>query len=380
MTEAYLVDGVRSAVGRRNGGLADVHTADLGASVLAALVDRVGIDPSRIDDVIFGCLDPVGMQAGNIARTSWLTAGLPETVPGVTIDRQCGSSQQAVHFAAQAVMSGTQQLVVAGGVQTMSRVPISASWSTETVSDPFSGSIGWNKRYGGEEINQIRAADLIAERWDISRERMEEFALESHRRAIDAADSGRFSAQIVPVAGVTRDEGPRRDSTAETLAGLRLLRDGGRLTAAVASQISDGASAILVASQEAIDRYGLTPRARVHQLTVRGDDPVLMLTGPISATRHALDACGLSIDDIDLFEINEAFASVVLAWLDELGADPARLNVNGGAIALGHPLGASGGRIMIDLLNELEHRAARFGLQSMCEGGGLANVTIIERI
>ncbi|WP_086709055.1 acetyl-CoA C-acetyltransferase [Streptomyces antimycoticus] len=380
MTEAYLVDGVRSAVGRRNGGLADVHTADLGASVLAALVDRVGIDPLRIDDVIFGCLDQVGMQAGNIARTSWLTAGLPETVPGVTIDRQCGSSQQAVHFAAQAVMSGTQQLVVAGGVQTMSRVPISASWSTETVSDPFSGSIGWNKRYEAEEINQIRAADLIAERWDISRERMEEFALGSHRRAIDAVDSGRFSAQIVPVAGVTRDEGPRRDSTAEKLAGLRLLRDGGRLTAAVASQISDGASAILVASQEAVDRYGLTPRARVHQLTVRGDDPVLMLTGPISATRHALDACGLSIDDIDLFEINEAFASVVLAWLDELGADPARLNVNGGAIALGHPLGASGGRIMIDLLNELERRDARFGLQSMCEGGGLANVTIIERI
>lgn len=380
MAEAYLIDGVRSAVGRRNGGLADVHTADLGASVLDALVNRVGIDPSSVDDVVFGCLDQVGMQAGNIARTSWLSAGLPETVPGVTIDRQCGSSQQAVHFAAQAVMSGTQQLVVAGGVQTMSKVPISASWTTATVNDPFVGSLGWEKRYGDQEINQIRAADLIAEKWDISRERMEAFALESHRRAIDAVDSGRFDAQIVPIAGVTRDEGPRRDSTAEKMAALKVLRDGGRLTAALASQISDGASAVLVASKEAVDRHGLTPRARIHQLTVRGDDPVLMLTGPISATRHALDACGLSIDDIDLFEINEAFASVALAWLDELEADPARLNVNGGAIALGHPLGASGTRIMIDLLNELERRDARFGLQSMCEGGGLANVTIIERI
>ncbi|WP_229052528.1 acetyl-CoA C-acetyltransferase [Aeromicrobium sp. Leaf350] len=380
MAEAYLVDGVRTPVGRRNGGLADVHTADLGATVLSALVDRVGIDPSLVDDVIFGCLDQIGMQAGNIARTSWLTAGLPESVPGVTIDRQCGSSQQAVHFAAQAVMSGTQHLVVAGGVQTMSRVPISASWSTDTVSDPFTGSVGWEKRYGHEEINQIRAADLIAEKWDISRERMEEFALESHRRAIEAVDSGRFDPQIVPVAEVSRDEGPRRDSTAEKLASLKLLRPDGRLTAAVASQISDGASAMLIASQDAVDRHGLTPRARIHQLTVRGDDPVLMLTGPISATRHALEACGLSIDDIDLFEINEAFASVALAWLDELGADPARLNVNGGAIALGHPLGASGTRIMIDLLNEMERREARFGLQSMCEGGGLANVTIIERI
>ncbi len=380
MAEAYLVDGVRTPVGRRNGGLAEVHTADLGATVLGALVDRVGIDPARVDDVIFGCLDQIGMQAGNIARTSWLTAGLPETVPGVTIDRQCGSSQQAVHFAAQAVMSGTQHLVVAGGVQTMSRVPISASWSTDTVADPFTGSVGWEKRYGHEEINQIRAADLIAEKWDISRERMEEFALESHRRAVDAVDAGRFDAQIVPGGEVASDEGPRRDSSAEKLSSLKLLRPGGRLTAAVASQISDGASAMLVASQEAVDRYGLTPRARVHQLTARGDDPVLMLTGPISATRHALAASGLAMDDIDLFEINEAFASVALAWLDELDADPARLNVNGGAIALGHPLGASGTRIMIDLLNEMERRDVRFGLQSMCEGGGLANVTIIERI
>lgn len=380
MAEAYLIDGVRTPVGRRNGGLADIHTADLGATVLGELVDRVGLDAALVDDVIFGCLDQVGMQAGNIARTSWLTAGLPVSVPGVTIDRQCGSSQQAVHFAAQAVMSGTQHLVVAGGVQTMSRVPISASWSTDTVTDPFSGSVGWEKRYGNEEINQIRAADLIAEQWDISRARMEEFALESHRRAAEAVDTGRFDAQIVPVGDVTRDEGPRRDSSAEKLAELRLLRPDGRLTAAVASQISDGASAMLVASQEAVARHGLTPRARVHQLTVRGDDPVLMLTGPISATRYALEACGLSVDDIDLFEINEAFASVALAWLDELGADPDRLNVNGGAIALGHPLGASGTRIMIDLLNEMERRDVRFGLQSMCEGGGLANVTIIERI
>jgi acetyl-CoA C-acetyltransferase len=380
MAEAFLVDGVRTPIGRRNGGLADVHTADLGAASLVALMERTGIDPGEVDDVIFGCVDQVGMQAANIARTSWLTAGLPESVPGVTIDRQCGSSQQAVHFAAQAVMSGTQHLVVAGGVQTMSRVPISSSWITDTVTDPFAGAVGWERRYGDVEISQFRGAELIAERWDISRARMEEFALESHRRAVEAVDGGLFDRQIVPLAGLTRDECPRRDSSLEKMSTLKTLRPDGRLTAAVASQISDGSAALLVASQEAVDRHGLTPRARIHQLTVRGDDPVMMLTGPIAATQHALKACGLTVDDIDLFEINEAFASVALAWLDELGADPQRLNVNGGAIALGHPLGASGARIMVDMINELERRGGRFGLQSMCEGGGLANVTIVERI
>lgn len=380
VSEAFLIEGVRTPIGRRNGGLSGVHPADLGATALTALIERTGVPPQDIDDVIFGCLDQIGSQAGNIARTSWLAAGLPDSVPGVTIDRQCGSSQQAVHFAAQAVMSGTQHLVIAGGVQSMSSVPISASWSTDTVPDPFSGSSGWQRRYGDVEISQFRGAEMIADKWGISRERMEEFALESHRRAIEARDAGRFERQIVPVAGVRFDECPRSGSTLEKLATLKTLQPEGRLTAAVASQISDGAAAILVASQQAVDRHNLTPRARVHQLTVRGDDPVMMLTGPISATRHALEVSGLTVDDIGLFEINEAFASVTLAWLDELKADRERLNVNGGAIALGHPLGASGARIMIDMLAEMERRDVRYGLQSMCEGGGLANVTIIERI
>ena len=382
-TEAYLVDAVRTPVARRNGGLAGIHPADLGAHVLRSLVDRTGIDPATVDDVIFGCVDAIGPQAGNIARTAWLAAGLPEEVPGVTVDRQCGSSQQAVHFAAQAVLSGTADLVVAGGVQNMSRVPISSAMTAGVplgFTDPFSGSTGWQERYGDQEISQFRAAELIADRWDISRREMEEFALESHRRATTAIDSGRFVREIVPLAGVEVDTGPRRDTSLEKMAALAPLTEGGRVTAALASQISDAAAALLVASPRAVAEYGLRPRARIHHLSVRAADPVYMLTGPIPATEYALSRAGLRVADIDLVEINEAFASVVLAWQRETGFDLDRVNVNGGAIGLGHPLGATGVRLMTTLLHELERTGGRFGLQTMCEGGGTANVTIIERL
>ncbi|MGW1062766.1 acetyl-CoA C-acetyltransferase [Micromonospora rubida] len=382
-TEAYLVDAVRTPVTRRNGGLSGVHPADLGAHVLRALVDRTGIDPAAVDDVIFGCVDAIGPQAGNIARTSWLAAGLPEEVPGVTVDRQCGSSQQAVHFAAQAVLSGTADLVVAGGVQNMSRVPISSAMTAGVplgFTDPFSGSAGWRERYGDQEISQFRAAELIAARWNISRVEMEEFALESHRRAISAIDSGRFAREIAPLDGVEVDECPRRDTSLAKMAGLEPLTEAGRVTAALASQISDAAAALLVASPRAVAAHGLRPRARIHHLSVRAADPVYMLTGPIPATEYALNRAGLRVEDIDLVEINEAFAPVVLAWQQETGFDLDRVNVNGGAIALGHPLGATGARLMTTLLNELERTGGRYGLQTMCEGGGTANVTIIERL
>jgi acetyl-CoA C-acetyltransferase len=380
VTAAYLVEAVRTPVGRRGGGLAKVHPADLGAHVLRALVERSGVDPAAVDDVIFGCVDAIGPQAGNIARTSWLAAGLPEHVPGVTVDRQCGSSQQAVHFAAQAVLSGTAELVVAGGVQNMSLVPIAAAMTAGGFSDPFSGSVGWRSRYGDEEISQFRAAELIAAKWDLSRPEMEVYALESHRRAIAAIDSGRFTREIAPIEGVAVDEGPRRDTSLQKMAGLPPLAPNGRVTAALASQISDGAAAILVASSAAVARHGLRPRARIHHLSVRAADPVFMLTGPIPATEVALERAGLTIDDIDLVEINEAFVPVVLAWQRELGADLSKVNVNGGAVALGHPLGATGARLMTSLLHELEATGGRYGLQTMCEGGGTANVTIIERL
>jgi len=383
VSEAFIVDAVRSPVGRRGGALSEVHSADLAGSVIAALFRRTGVDPGCVDDVILGCNDTIGAQAGDIARTAWLVAGLPDHVPGVTIDRQCGSSQQAVHFAAQGVMSGTADLIVAGGVQNMSAIPISASMTTGAqfgFTTPFAESPGWQKRYGDQEVSQFRAAEMIAEKWQISREDMEAFALESHRRAIAAIEAGRFVAEIEPWQGFAVDEGPRRDTSPEKMAGLKPLREGGRLTAALASQISDAATAMLIASSRAVSEHGLTPRARIHHLTVYADDPIWMLTGPIPATRRALERTGLGIDDVDLFEINEAFASVVLAWFKETGADPARTNVNGGAIALGHPIGATGTRLMTTLLGELERRRGRYGLQVMCEGGGQANVTIIERI
>jgi acetyl-CoA C-acetyltransferase len=377
MPEAFIVDAVRTPVGRRGGGLAGAHPADLGAHVIRALLTRAGADPLAVDDVVFGCVDTVGPQAGDIARTAWLAAGLPETVPGVTVDRQCGSSQQAVHFAAQAVLSGTAGLVVAGGVQNMSMVPIGSAMGPE---DPFSGSEGWRARYGAEEISQFRAADLIAARWGIGRAEMERYALASHQRATRAVDDGAFTAEIAPYGDVRQDEGPRRDTTLEKMAALRPLREGGAITAALASQISDGAAALLIASERAVDQHKLTPRARITHLSARGDDPVLMLTAPIPATAHALKTAGLTLDDIDLTEINEAFASVVLAWQRETGADLARVNTCGGAIALGHPLGATGARLLTTLLHALHRTGGRRGLVTMCEGGGQANVTVIERL
>ena len=383
MAEAYIVDAIRSPVGRRKGGLSHVHPADLGAYLLKELVQRNDIDPITVEDVVMGCLDTIGPQAGDIARTCWLAAGLPEEVPGTTIDRQCGSSQQAVHFAAQGVMSGTQDLVIAAGVQNMTQIPISSAMTCAQplgFTDPYSGSKGWVARYGSEPVSQFHGAEQIAVRWDISREDMEQFAYQSHQRAIQAIDEGRFAREIIPFEGVTHDEGPRRDSTLEKMAQLKPLMEGGRITAAVASQISDGSSAMLIASERAVKQYNLKPRARIHHMSVRGADPILMLTAPIPATRYALDKAGMKLDDIDLVEINEAFASVVLAWQKDLGADMSRVNVNGGAIALGHPLGATGTKLMTTLLHELERTGKRWGLQTMCEGGGQANVTIIERL
>jgi acetyl-CoA C-acetyltransferase len=383
VAEAYLVEAVRSPVTRRGGGLSGVHPADLGAHVLTALMSRSGVDPAAVDDVIFGCVDTIGPQAGDIARTCWLAAGLPEEVPGVTVDRQCGSSQQAVHFAAQAVLSGTADLVVAGGVQNMSAIPISAAMLAGQqygFDEPFTGSVGWRARYGDQPLSQFASADAIASQWDISREEMEAFALESHRRALAAIDQGRFAKEIAPYGEVVEDLGPRRDTSLDKMASLQPLTPGGRVTAAVASQITDGAAALLVASEAAVREHGLTPRARIHHISVRGADPVLMLTAPIPATAHALKKTGMSIEDIDLVEINEAFASVVLAWQRDTGADLAKVNVNGGAIALGHPLGATGARLMTTLLHELERTGGRYGLQTMCEGGGQANVTILERL
>jgi acetyl-CoA C-acetyltransferase len=383
MTEAFIVDAVRTPVGKRGGGLARVHAADLGAHVISALVERNDFDPAAVDDVIFVCIDAIGPQAGDIARTAWLAAGLPEEVPGVTVDRQCGSSQQAVHFAAQAVGSGTADLVVAGGVQNMSAIPISSAFHVGErfgFANPFTGSSGWRARYGEQEITQFRAAEMIAEKWAITREAMEAFALTSHQRAVRAADEGRFDREIVPIAGVTADEGPRRTTSLEAMAQLPPLRSGGRLTAATSSPVNDAAAALLVASPRALREHGLRPRARVRHLSVRGADPVWMLTAPIPATAHALKRSGLALDDLDLIEINEAFASVVLAWQQETGADMSKVNTNGGAIALGHPIGATGARLMTTMLHELERTGGRLGLQTMCEGGGQANVTIIERI
>ncbi|MDN5744808.1 MAG: acetyl-CoA C-acetyltransferase [Nocardioidaceae bacterium] len=387
MSEAFIVDAVRTAVGKRGGALAEVHSADLGAHSIAALVERTGVDPTAVDDVILGCCDTIGSQAGDVARTSWLVAGLPDHVPGVTIDRQCGSSQQAVHFAAQGVMSGTQDLVVAGGVQNMSAIPISAAMLAGQAygfSTPFAESPGWQARYGDQEVSQFRSAEMIAEKWDLSRDAMEEFALASHQRAKAAIADGRFAGEIAPMrlkdgSVFDTDQCPR-DTSLEKMAGLDPLAPGGRITAGVASQICDGSAALLLASEAALEQHGLTPRARVVHLSVRGDDPVWMLTGPIAATKHALAKSGMSIDDIDVFECNEAFAPVVLAWMKETGAPHDKVNVNGGGIALGHPIGATGARLMTTLLAELERTGGRYGLQTMCEGGGQANVTIIERL
>ena len=383
MAEAYIVDALRSPTGKRKGGLSHVHAIDLGAHVLKALVERNVIPGEEYDDVIFGCVDTIGSQAGDIARTAWLAAGLAMNVPGTTVDRQCGSSQQALHFAAQAVMSGTQDVVAVGGVQTMTQIPISSAMLAGQplgFPDPFSGSKGWKARFGDQPVNQFYAAQRIADHWKLSRHDMEVFALESHRRALAAIAAGHFEREIVALEGVTQDETPRV-STLEKMASLEPVDPTyPSITAAVSSQTCDASAAMLVVSEAALKRYKLTPRARVHHISVLGDDPIWHLTAPIPATRAALKKAGMSINDIDVVEINEAFASVVMAWQKELDYDPARMNPLGGAIALGHPLGATGARLMTTLLHELERTGGRYGLQTMCEGGGQANVTIIERL
>ncbi len=382
MAEAFIVEAVRTPVGRKNGGLATAHPVDVAAHILNSVVARSGVDPEAVEDVIFGATDTIGPAAGDIARLSWLAAGLPDSTPGVTLDRQCGSSQQAVHFAAQAIMSGAQDVVVAGGVQLMSVVPINMAWDVggELVHKHPFDSVGWQERFGTQEVTQFRAADLVAERWELSREDMEAFALRSHQRAVAAIDGGRFTDQIEPYGDIDTDECPRRDTTLERMATLRPLREGGPTTAALSSQIADGAAALLVCSEKAAKQHGLEPRARIHAMAVVGDDPILMHTAPIPATRHALERAGLTIDDIDVIEVNEAFAAVPMAWQKELGVDLEKINVNGGAMALGHPIGASGARIMTTLLHELERSGGRYGLQVMCEGGGQSNATIIERL
>ena len=383
MPEAYIIDAVRTPIGRKKGSLAAMHPADLGAHPIKALIARTRIDAGAVDDVVWGCCDTIGPQAGDIGRTVWLVAGLPLHVPGTTIDRQCGSSQQAVHFAAQGVMSGTQDLVVAGGSQAMNAIPISAAMvagATYGFDNPFNGSKGWVERFGDGVLNQISSAEMIAAKWQISRADMEAFALASHQRAQAATDAGWFASEIAPIGELAHDETIRPGTTLEGLASLRSVQEGGVITAGVASQNCDGAAALLVASERAVKEHGLKPRARIHHISVRADDPVWMLTAPIAATQHALRKAGMTVADIDLFECNEAFASVPMAWMKELGIPHEKVNVQGGAIALGHPLGATGARLMTTLLGALERTGGRYGLQTMCEGGGQANVTIMERL
>jgi acetyl-CoA C-acetyltransferase len=394
MAEAFIVAALRTAGGRKGGRLAGWHPADLAAQVIDALVARVGMDPAQIDDVILGCVGQAGEQSFNIARNAILASSLPESVPGVSVDRQCGSSQQAVHFAAQAVLSGTMDLVIAGGVESMTRVPMGLAATL-----PFKHGFGsymspaMQARYPGVQFSQFTGAEQLAVKYGLSKDALDDYALASHQRAADATREGRFAREIVPVSARladgsatgdihAADEGIRLDATREAIAAVKLIQEGGRLSAATASQICDGAAALLVANERGLATLGSTvkPLARVHQMTVIGHDPVIMLEGPIPATPAALRKAGLRMDDIDLFEVNEAFASVPLAWLAATGADPARLNVNGGAIALGHPLGASGAKLMTTLVHALHARGRRWGLQTMCEGGGLANVTLVERL
>jgi acetyl-CoA C-acetyltransferase len=388
MAQAYIVDALRSPTGKRKGSLGAVHGADLGAHAIKAIVERNAIPADEYDDVIFGCVDTIGALAGDIARTSWLAAGLPDCVPGTTVDRQCGSSQQAVHFAAQAVMSGTQDVVLAGGVQTMTAIPISSAMIAGQplgFTTPFAESLGWQKRYGNQPVNQFYAAQRIADHWGISRADMEQFAAESHTRALKAMAEGRFDKEILPFVlpdgtVVKMDETARAPNLEKMATLLPVDPTYPAITAAVSSSTCDASAAILVVSEAALKRYNLTPRARIHHISVRAADPIWHLTAPIPATEYALKKAGMSMKDIDLVEINEAFASVVMAWLKETGYDHAKTNVNGGAIALGHPLGASGAKLMTTLLHELERTGGRYGLQTMCEGGGQANVTILERL
>ena len=382
MAEAYIVEAVRTAGGKRGGALKDWHPADMAAEVLNALVDRSGIDPAAVEDVIMGCVGQAGEQSFHVGRNAVLASRLPQSVPAVTIDRQCGSSQQAVQFAAQAVMSGTQDVVIASGVESMTRVPmglpVTLAMQAGIGTGPFSQRI--QDRFKVANFSQFVGAEMIADKYGFSREELDAFALESHRRAARATDAGAFADEIVPLDGHARDEGIRYDATLESIASVKLLKEGGKISAANASQICDGASGVLVVSERALNEHGLTPIARIHNLTVTGGDPVIMLEEPIPATRRALGRAGMRIDEIDLYEVNEAFAPVPLAWLREIGADPEKLNVNGGAIALGHPLGASGTKLMATLVHALKARGKRYGLQTMCEGGGIANVTIVENL
>jgi acetyl-CoA acetyltransferase family protein len=383
MESAVIVDIVRTPLGRRNGALKDSHPVDLAATVLRSIVERNDLDPASIDDVIMGCVMQVGEQAANLARNAILTAGLPESVPGTTVDRQCGSSQQAAHFAAQGVMAGAYDVVIAAGAESMTRVPMGASLSSHGF--PFTQAMGERYAPVGGLVSQGISAEMIAEKWGLTREELDAFSVESHRRAATARSEGRFENEIIPVTTdvgiVTADEGIRPDSSLETLANLKpAFKADGSVTAGNSSQITDGASAVLIMSETRASELGLRPRARFHTFALAGVDPVMMLTGPIPATSKVLERSGLRLEDIDLVEINEAFASVVLAWEREHHPDMSRVNPNGGAFALGHPLGCSGTRLLATLVNELERTGGRYGLQTMCEGGGMANATIIERL
>ena len=386
MPEAYIVAASRTAGGRRGGRLAGWHPADMAAEVLDSLVEKAGVDPAAVEDVVLGCVTQAGEQSMHVGRSAVLASRLPQSVPAVTIDRQCGSSQQALHFAAQAVMSGTQDIVIAAGTESMTRAPMGLSLVPGSEYKPWSARI--LDRYGVPGFSQFVGAEMIAEKYGFTRDQLDAYALESHRRAAAATQRGDFADEIVALEVETpegpqrhdRDEGIRGDATPESIGSVKLLKEGGRLTAATSSQICDGASGVMVVSEAALKAHGLTPLARIHNLTVTAGDPVIMLEEPLPATKRALERAGMRIEDIDLYEVNEAFAPVPLAWLQATGADPEKLNVNGGAIALGHPLGASGTKLMTTLVHALRKRGKRYGLQTMCEGGGIANVTIVEAL
>ena len=381
MQDAFIVSALRTAIGKKKGSLSSMHPADLGAVVLSATFDQVDLDPGLVEDVIFGCVDTVGPQAGDIARTCWLAAGLPEHVPGTTVDRQCGSSQQAVHFAAQAIMSGTSDVVIAGGVQNMNMIPISYAMLAGQAlgfNDPFSGSTGWVKRYGNQEVSQFNSAQMIAEKWKISRSEMESYAYQSHQKAMHAINSGYFKDEIVSVGEFSQDETPRAETSLEKMASLNPLVEGHDITAAISSQNADASSAILIVSEKILKEHNLTPLARIAHISVRADDPIWMLTAPMPATEYAIKKSGINLSDIDIVEINEAFASVAMAWQKEMNYPMSQINPNGGAIALGHPLGATGARLMTTMVHTMKRNNLRYGLQTMCEGGGQANVTILE--
>ena len=381
MQDAFIVSALRTPVGKKKGTLSNMHPADLGAVVLSATFDQIDLDPGLVEDVIFGCVDTVGPQAGDIARTCWLAAGLPEHVPGTTVDRQCGSSQQAVHFAAQAIMSGTSDVVIAGGVQNMNLIPISYAMIAGQAlgfADPFSGSKGWLNRYGNKEVSQFNSAQMIAEKWDISRSEMESFAYQSHQKAMNAINKGLFKDEIVSVGEFSIDETPRAETSLEKMASLNPLIEGHDITAAISSQNADASAALLIVSEKILKEHNLTPLARIAHISVRADDPIWMLTAPMPATEYAIKKSGIKLNDIGLVEINEAFASVAMAWQKEMEYPMNQINVNGGAIALGHPLGATGTRLMTTMVHNMKRDNIKYGLQTMCEGGGQANVTILE--